>query len=86
MKIYDFNGQKNICGKQIREARFKQRLTQTDLAARIQVLGVNLERNGISKIESGIRFVADYELRAIAQALHVDVAWLLSGDDEKDEK
>lgn len=25
MKIYDYNGKKNICGERIREARLKQR-------------------------------------------------------------
>lgn len=31
MKIYDYNGKKNICGERIREARLKQRLSQSDL-------------------------------------------------------
>lgn len=35
MKIYDYNGQKNISGDRIREARQKQRLSQTDLAAKM---------------------------------------------------
>lgn len=45
MKIYDYNGKKNICGERIREARLKQRLSQSDLAARVQVEGVIMERD-----------------------------------------
>lgn len=43
MKIYDYNGKKNICGDRVREARVKQRITQSDLAARLQVNGVIIE-------------------------------------------
>lgn len=53
MKIYDYNGKKNICGERIREARLKQRLSQSDLAARVQVEGVIMERDSISRVEIG---------------------------------
>lgn len=33
MRIYDFEGKKNISGERIREARLKLRLSQSDLAA-----------------------------------------------------
>ena len=55
MKIYDYNGKKNICGERIREARLKQRLSQSDLAARVQVEGVIMERDSISRVEIGTR-------------------------------
>ena len=61
MKIYDYNGKKNICGERIREARLKQRLSQSDLAARVQVEGVIMERDSISRVEIGTRFVPDDE-------------------------
>ena len=77
MKIYDYNGKKNICGKRVQEARCKLNLTQSDLAAQLQVDGIIIERNSISRIESGTRFVADYELRELAKILKVSVNWLL---------
>lgn len=77
MKIYDYNGKKNICGKRIHEARCKLRLTQSDLAAKMQINGITIERDSISRIEIGTRFVADYELRELSKILNVDVAWLL---------
>lgn len=77
MKIYDYNGKKNICGERIREARVKQRMSQADLAARMQVQGVIIERDSISRVEIGTRFIADYELLAFAKALRVDIGWLL---------
>lgn len=51
MRIYDFEGKKNISGERIREARLKLRLSQSDLAARVQVEGVTMERDSIIGIE-----------------------------------
>ena len=82
MKIYDFNGRKNICGDKVREARQKQRMSQSDLAAKLQVNGIILERDSISRIESGTRFVADYELLILSKVLKVEMPWLLSADEE----
>ena len=78
MKIYDYNGKKNICGNRIRETRQKLRLSQSDLAAQLQVNGVTLERDSISRIEAGTRFVADYEIKILAKVLKTDIVWLLS--------
>lgn len=77
MKIYDYNGKKNCCGDRVREARQKLRLSQSDLAARLQIAGIIIERDSISRIEIGTRFVADYEVAALARALKVSVEWLL---------
>lgn len=81
MKIYDYNGKKNICGNRVREARQKLRLSQSELAAQLQINGIILERDSISRIEAGTRFVADYEVRILAEILKVDIVWLLSEDD-----
>ncbi|NCC42921.1 MAG: XRE family transcriptional regulator [Clostridia bacterium] len=77
MKIYSYYGKKNISGERIRQERLKQRLSQSDLAARLQVEGVTLERDSISRIEIGTRFVADYELMVFAKILQVNIESLL---------
>jgi transcriptional regulator with XRE-family HTH domain len=77
MKIYDFNGRKNLCGNRIKEARNKCKLSQQELAAKLQVEGVNIERDSISRIEKGTRFVADYELLILCKILNVTPAYLL---------
>ena len=75
MKIYDYQGKKNVSGEMIRQ--LKKRMSQSDLAARLQVEGVMLERDSISRIESGTRFVADYELFIFAKVFGVEMAELL---------
>lgn len=80
MKIYDYNGRKNLCGERIRLARIKLRMTQEDLAAKMQIHGVTVERDSISRIEKGTRFVPDYELPIFALVLGVSVEWLLASE------
>ncbi len=77
MKIYDFNGKKNICGQKVKKARNKLSLSQENLAARLQIEGVCIERDSVSRIEIGTRFIADYELLALAKVLNVSVSYLL---------
>ena len=67
MKIYDYGGQKNISGDRIHQARTAKRISQADLSARMQV---------ISKIETGDRFVTDYELMVFSDVLGVTMDWL----------
>lgn len=59
--------------------RFAQKLTQDALSGRLARLGIQIDRAAIAKIESNSRYVLDYELRALAIALNVEVEWLLGG-------
>ena len=81
MKIYDYKGKKNICGNRIHEARCKMRLTQSELAAQLQINRIIIERDSISRIEIGTRFVSDYELLIISKILNVKLDWLLEGNE-----
>lgn len=76
MKIYTYKGKKNLCGEKIRMARLNKRMTQSDLAAQIQIQGVTMERDSISRIEIGTRFVTDYELKIFSEVLGVSMEWL----------
>ena len=80
MKIYTYKGKKNLCDR-IRIERLKKRMTQMELAAKIQLQGITLERDSISRIEIGTRFVTDYELKLFAKVLNVTVDDLLEEDD-----
>ena len=84
MEIYDYNGKKNISGNRIREVRLRRRLTQEELAAKMQLEGVLLERDSVSRIEIGTRFVSDYELLVFAEVLGVPANWLLRGEEALD--
>lgn len=82
MRIYKPNERCNISGLRVREARKRLKLSQGMLAARLQVRGLQLEQMAISRMETGLRVVADYELPILADALGVTVNWLLGSCDE----
>lgn len=77
MKIYNYHGIKNVCGDRVRMARLQKRLTQEDLAAKLQIEGVIMERDSISRIEIGTRFVTDYELMILSKVLDASMQWLV---------
>jgi HTH-type transcriptional regulator, cell division transcriptional repressor len=70
---------KNIVGRRVAEARrgCKPALTQDALSGRLARLGIQLDRAAIAKIENNHRHVLDYELKGVADALGVEVNWLL---------
>ena len=73
---------KNLIGARVQQARktAKPLITQGDLVARLQILGITIDQSGISKLESGKRPVLDKEVIALAKALKVSVSWLLEED------
>ena len=79
MRIYSYDGKANVSGDRIHQARTAQRLSQDALAAKMQVAGVGIGREAISRIETGDRFVTDYELVIFARVLGVTIEWL-TGD------
>lgn len=70
--------ERNIIGNKVRLARkeAKPPITQAELAARLQVKGLRIDRATISKIETGYREVTDIEAAALSEALGVSISWL----------
>lgn len=77
MKIYWHNGQKNIIGKNLKKIRLSKKLTQNALAAMLQLQGYEFDRITISRIENGLRFVPDYEVRILCKILNISYSDLL---------
>ena len=73
------DGRHNICGSWVAELRKARtpRLSQRGLADMLQLIGLDVDKNAIQRIESGERFVTDIELKALAEALEVSVEELL---------
>ncbi len=76
---------KNIVGKRVKQARLrsKPRITQADLAARLQMMGWEIDRAGVAKIEIGLRQVTDVEVDKLAKALKVSITWLFGDQNQK---
>lgn len=78
MRIYhNSDGKCNASGAKIRELREQAGLSQEQLAAKLQLAGLNLNQKAVSRIETGDRVVPDFELIYFAQVLRVPVCTLL---------
>lgn len=77
MKVCGTDGRFNISGERIRAARLKLGISQDKLAAKLQLLGLQIGQMAVSRAETGKRIVPDYELSSFAEALEVSVDWLL---------
>lgn len=63
------DGKNNICGKNISVFRKEIKISQRELADRLQLTGLDVDKNAVQRIESGQRFVTDIELLAISKVL-----------------
>jgi len=74
----------NICGKNVAQFRKQTRLSQRQLADNLQLIGLDVDKNAVQRMESGQRFVTDIELVALCKALNKTPYELLATNDEFD--
>ena len=72
------DGLNNICGKKIAIMRIDLNISQRVLADKLQLSGLDVDKNAIQRIECGKRFVTDIELVAFAKIFNITVDELLN--------
>lgn len=72
-KNNDYTNSYNIIGSKIKEIRTKEKITQEDLCARMQVMGFQISRSDISKLENGKKLITDFEVLGFSKALKVNI-------------
>ena len=65
----------NLCGENIKKLRlsYPTKLSQRGLADKMQLIGIDVDKNAIQRIENGKRFVTDIELKAFASIFEVKI-------------
>lgn len=71
MKITKYNDFRNISGNKLSELRKATKMSQQDLAEKLQLEGIDLTSKEISKIENNKRLVQDFELFAFAKIFKI---------------
>ena len=71
------DGLNNVCGKNIAKYRLESKISQRVLADRMQLVGIDIDKNAIQRIEYGKRFVTDIELIAFSKVFNVSFEELL---------
>ncbi|MDO5556369.1 MAG: helix-turn-helix transcriptional regulator [Clostridia bacterium] len=65
-----FDGNSNVCGKEIEKLRKQKHWSRATLSNKLMMLGIDINYDGIYKIENERRIVKDFELAAIAKVLN----------------
>lgn len=73
------NGAKNLIAERLIALRKSHGLSQRGLARMLQLIGADMDKNVITRIETGKRYVTDIEIKAIAEAFGVSYSYLLDG-------
>lgn len=71
------DGKNNLCGANIARFRTEMKISQRELADRMQLVGLDMDKNAIQRIEAGKRFVTDIEIVGLAHVLNKTVEELL---------
>lgn len=64
----------NVCGKKISELRLAliPKCSQRQLAEKLQIFGLDLDKNAIQRIECGKRFITDIEILAFCKFFDIE--------------
>lgn len=70
---------KNLIGERLKLLRTDAKLSQRDLANRLQLIGIDMDKNVITRIETNKRYVTDFELQALKEFFNISYDYLIDG-------
>lgn len=73
------DGKRNLIAKRLTELRKREKMSQRALASELQLIGIDMDKNVITRIETNKRYVTDIEIKAIAAVFGVTYAYLIDG-------
>ena len=79
------DGRNNLCGATVARLRKEGHLSQRMLAERLQLLGLDVDKNAVQRMESGQRFITDIEIVYLSKVLNCSLEELLGINDTIEE-
>ena len=83
MAVRRVNNNINVIGENLKKFREEQDLSQANLVAKLNLLGIPIHKNDISLIEKNKRTVKDYEVWGFIKVLDLKFEDLYSNIEEK---
>ena len=75
--IKKYNGQLNVVGSKIKFYRKSKDISLVTLSNKLMLLGVDIPKNSLQRLECGKRIIKEYELIAISKALDISIDLLV---------
>ncbi|MBQ8250025.1 MAG: helix-turn-helix transcriptional regulator [Clostridia bacterium] len=66
-------GLNNICGGNVAALRKQMKISQRELADRLQLAGLDVDKNAVQRIEAGKRFVTDIDILALVKVFDCEL-------------
>ncbi len=76
------SGEKNLIHARLKQLRQEHGMSQRDLAHALQLMGIDIDKNVITRIETNQRYVTDIEIQAFARLFHISCDALICGVSE----
>ena len=73
---------KNLVGDRLKILRAEKNFSQRDLARELQLIGIDMDKNVITRIETNKRYVTDFELQALKEIFNVSYDYLIDGTEK----
>ncbi len=73
------SGEKNLISERLINLRNQHNLSQRDLSRKLQLLGYDMDKNVITRIETNKRYVTDIEIQALCTIFDVTCDYLILG-------
>lgn len=72
-----FNGKLNVLGNRIKYYREKNNLTLVQLSDKLQLIGIDIPKNSLQRLEKGMRSIKDFELAGLSKILNISIDEML---------
>ena len=73
-----YNNQLNVTGKKIKELRVKNNLSLSGLSTKLALMGIDITKPSLHKLETGHRILKDYELFGLSMVFKVPIEDFIS--------
>ena len=73
-----YNNKLNVSSQKIKELREKNNLSLSGLSTKLVLMGIDITKPSLHKLETGNRILKDYELYALSQVFKVPIEELLN--------
>ena len=72
-----YNNKLNVSSNKIKELREKNNLSLSKLSAKLALMGIDIPKPSLHKLETGKRVVKDFELYGLSSVFNVPMEYLL---------
>lgn len=73
-----YNGRNNVIGKAVAILRKERNVSQRTIADELQLMGLDIDKNAVQRIESGQRFITDIEQLYLSKLFDVTIPEMYS--------